>query len=261
MFRIFGTTEAARICPSKTSCVAATGNTIAGAINFFSSKLAQMSRITKHKIAIRVLVVDDHALIRKGLRQILDDTGDIQVVAEAENGMEAINLVRDHDYGVVLLDITLPDKYGIDVLKQLKALRPGLPVLVLSIHPEVEYAMRSIKAGAAGYMSKQSAPSQLVSAIRQVASGKKYISSTLAEQLANEFIKPGNQVQPHQVLSNREHQTLCLMASGKSLSEMADIMSLSAKTVSVYRARMMEKMGFRNNADAVRYAVNNHLIE
>jgi len=212
-------------------------------------------------MAIEVLVVDDHALIRKGLKQILDDTGDIRVTGEAETGMQAINLVRDHEYGIVLLDITLPDKYGIDVLKQLKAQRPAMPVLVLSIHSEVEYAMRSIKAGAAGYMSKQSAPSQLVSAIRQVAGGRKYISSTLAEQLANDLVNPGNQAQPHQDLSNREHQTLCLMASGRSLSEMAEIMSLSAKTVSVYRARMMEKMGFKNNADAVRYAVSNHLIE
>jgi DNA-binding NarL/FixJ family response regulator len=212
-------------------------------------------------MVIEVLVVDDHALIRKGLRQILDDTNDIRVTGEAETGMQAISMVRDHDYGIVLLDITLPDRYGIDVLRQLKVQRPGLPVLVLSIHPEDEYAMRSIKAGAAGYMSKQSAPSQLVSAIRHVASGRKYISNTLAEQLANELIRPAVQAQPHQALSNREYQTLRLMASGKSLSEMADIMSLSAKTVSVYRARMMEKMGFRSNADAIRYAVNNHLVE
>lgn len=212
-------------------------------------------------MVIEVLVVDDHALIRKGLRQILDDTQDIRVTGEAETGMQAISLVRDRDFGIVLLDITLPDRYGIDVLKQLKVQRPSLPVLILSIHPEDEYAMRSIKAGAAGYMSKQSAPSQLVSAIRHVASGRKYISSTLAEQLANELIRPAVQTQPHQALSNREYQTLRLMAAGKSLSEMADIMSLSAKTVSVYRARMMEKMGFRSNADAIRYAVNNHLIE
>ncbi len=220
-----------------------------------------MIQMAESKMVIEVLVVDDHALIRKGLRQILDDTHDIRVTGEAETGMQAISLVRDRDFGIVLLDITLPDKYGIDVLRQLKVQRPNLPVLVLSIHPEDEYAMRSIKAGAAGYMSKQSAPSQLVTAIRHVANGRKYISSTLAEQLANELIRPAVQTQPHQALSNREYQTLRLMASGKSLSEMADIMSLSAKTVSVYRARMMEKMGFRSNADAIRYAVNNHLVE
>jgi DNA-binding NarL/FixJ family response regulator len=210
---------------------------------------------------IEVLVVDDHALIRKGLKQILDDTSDIRVTGEAESGMEAIRMVHDHQYGLVLLDITLPDKYGIDVLQQIKLLRPALPVLILSMHPDEQYAMRSIRAGAAGYMNKQSAPSQLVSAIRKVASGKKYISSELAEQLADGLTHDGQQDVSHKVLSNREYQTLCLMASGKSLSEMADIMSLSAKTVSVYRARMLEKMKLKNNAEAVRYAINNHLVE
>lgn len=212
-------------------------------------------------MVIEVLVVDDHALIRKGLKQILDDTADIRVTGEAESGVQAIKMVRDNKYDMVLLDITLPDKYGIDVLRQLKLQRSTLPVLILSMHPDEQYAIRSIKAGASGYMNKQSAPSQLVTAIRQVASGRKYISGALAEQLANELTQPGKQEASHQVLSNREYQTLCLMAAGKSLSEMADVMSLSAKTVSVYRARMLEKMGFRNNADAIRYAVNNHLIE
>ncbi|MBI3901325.1 MAG: response regulator transcription factor [Nitrosomonadales bacterium] len=210
---------------------------------------------------INVLVVDDHSLIRKGLKQILDDTSDIRVTGEAETGQEAIRMAREHKYDIALLDITLPDKYGIDVLRQLRLQRPDMPVLILSMHPDEQYAMRSIKAGASGYMNKQSAPSQLVTAIRQVAGGKKYISGVLAEQLVNELSEPGKQDVSHQILSNREYQTLCLMASGKSLSEMADVMSLSAKTVSVYRARMLEKMGFRNNADAIRYAVNNHLID
>ncbi|MBI5436697.1 MAG: response regulator transcription factor [Nitrosomonadales bacterium] len=210
---------------------------------------------------IKVLVADDHALIRKGLKQILDDTSDIRVTGEAETGMQAITMARDNKYDMALLDITLPDKHGIDVLRQLKLQCPGLPILILSMHPDEQYAMRSIRAGAAGYMNKQSAPSQLVTAIRQVASGRKYISSTLAEQLANDLAKDSPQEVSHQILSNREYQTLCLMASGKSLSEMADIMSLSAKTVSVYRARMLEKMGFKNNAAAVRYALNHHLIE
>jgi two-component system, NarL family, invasion response regulator UvrY len=210
---------------------------------------------------IEVLVVDDHTLIRKGLKQILDDTSDIRVTGEAETGMQAIRMARDNKYDLILLDITLPDKYGIDVLRQLKLQCPGLPVLILSMHPEEQYALRSIKAGAAGYMNKQSAPSQLVTAIRQVAGGRKYISSELAQQLANDLGKDSQQEVSHKILSNREYQTLCLMASGKSLSEMADIMSLSAKTVSVYRARMLEKMQLKNNAEAVRYAINNHLIE
>jgi DNA-binding NarL/FixJ family response regulator len=212
-------------------------------------------------IIINVLVVDDHALIRKGLKQILDDTSDIRVTGEAETGMQAIKMVRENKYDMALLDITLPDKYGIDVLKQMKLDCPTLPVLILSMHPDEQYALRSIKAGASGYMNKQSAPSQLVIAIRKVASGKKYISSELAEQLANDLTNDKPQDVTHKILSNREYQTLCLMAAGKSLSEMADIMSLSAKTVSVYRSRMLEKMHLKNNAEAVRYAINNHLIE
>ncbi len=209
---------------------------------------------------IKVLVVDDHALIRKGLKQILDDTDDLRVTGEAETGMQAIKMARKNAYDLVLLDIGMPDKHGIDVLKQLKLDQPQLQVLILSMHPDDQYAMRSLRAGAAGYLNKQSAPAQLVSAIRQVASGKKYISNELAEQLANDLTHDHQEL-PHKTLSNREYQTLCLMASGKSLSEMADIMSLSAKTVSVYRSRMLEKMNLRNNAEAIRYALNHHLIE
>jgi two-component system invasion response regulator UvrY len=209
---------------------------------------------------IKVLVADDHALIRKGLKQLLDDTDDMRVIGEAENGMQAIRMSEETDYDVVLLDISMPDKHGVEVLKQLKANKPQLPVLMLSMHPEEQYALRSMKAGAAGYLNKQSAPLQLVTAIRQVASGKKYISTELAEQLAN-GLSQGYQELLHQTLSNREYQTLCLMASGKKLSEMADIMSLSPKTVSVYRSRLLEKMKLKNNAEAIHYAISNHLIE
>ena len=209
---------------------------------------------------IKVLVADDHALIRKGLKQLLDDTDDMRVIGEAENGMQAIRKAEETDYDVVLLDISMPDKHGVEVLKQLKANKPQLPVLMLSMHPEEQYALRSMKAGAAGYLKKQSAPLQLVTAIRQVASGKKYISTELAEQLAN-GLSQGYQELLHQTLSNREYQTLCLMASGKKLSEMADIMSLSPKTVSVYRSRLLEKMKLKNNAEAIHYAISNHLIE
>ncbi len=209
---------------------------------------------------INILVVDDHALIRKGMKQILNDTEDIRVTGEAENGMQAIKMTQTNVYDLVLLDISMPDKHGIDVLKQLKLNQPQLPVLILSMHEESQYALRSMKAGAAGYLSKQSAPTQLVTAIRQVACGKKYISNELAEELAN-GLSQGYQELLHQTLSNREYQTLCLMASGKSLSEMAETMSLSAKTVSVYRARLLEKMKLKNNAEAVRYAIENHLIE
>jgi DNA-binding NarL/FixJ family response regulator len=209
---------------------------------------------------IKVLIADDHALIRKGLKQLLDDTNDMRMTGEAENGMQAIRMVDEGEFDVVLLDISMPDKHGIDVLKQIKVNHPQLPVLILSMHPEEQYALRSMKAGASGYLNKQSAPGQLVTAIRQVASGKKYISTELAEQLAN-GLSEGYQELLHQTLSNREYQTLCLMASGKKLSEMAEIMSLSPKTVSVYRSRLLEKMKLKNNAEAIHYAISNHLIE
>ncbi|MDP1634484.1 MAG: response regulator transcription factor [Gallionellaceae bacterium] len=209
---------------------------------------------------IKVLIADDHALIRKGLKQLLDDTDDLRVTGEAENGMQAVRMVDETSYDVVLLDISMPDRHGIEVLKQLKTNHPQLPVLMLSMHAEEQYALRSMKSGAAGYLNKQSAPLQLVTAIRQVASGRKYISTELAEQLAN-GLSEGYQELLHQTLSNREYQTLCLMASGKKLSEMADIMSLSPKTVSVYRSRLLEKMKLKNNAEAIHYAISNHLIE
>lgn len=209
---------------------------------------------------INVLVVDDHAIIRKGLKQILDDTDDMRVTGEAASGMDAIHLSNSNPYDLILLDISLPDKHGVEVLKQLKQNHPQLAVLMLSMHAEDQYAVRAMKAGAAGYLNKQSVPAQLVDAIRQVAQGKKYISNELAQQLAA-GLSEGFQELLHQTLSNREYQTLCLLASGKKLSEMAEIMSLSAKTVSVYRARLLDKMKLKNNAEAIQYAINNHLLD
>jgi two-component system, NarL family, invasion response regulator UvrY len=209
---------------------------------------------------IKVLVVDDHAIIRKGLKQILDDTDDMRVTGEADCGMQAIHMAQADTYDLVLLDISLPDKHGVEVLKQLKLSHPQLSVLMLSMHAEDQYAVRAMKAGAAGYLNKQSAPAQLVEAIRQVSKGKKYISNELAQQLA-EGLTEGFHELLHQTLSNREYQTLCLLASGKKLSEMAEIMSLSAKTVSVYRARLLDKMKLKTNAEAIQYAINNHLLD
>lgn len=209
---------------------------------------------------ISILVVDDHALIRKGLKQLLDDTEDIRVTGEAETGMQALNMARDHSYDLMLLDIALPDKNGIDVLKQLKQEQPDIKVIVLSMYPEDQYGVRSLKAGASGYLNKQSAPDQLIGAIRQVLSGKKYIGEIMAEQLLNSMIGNSEELM-HQTLSNREYQTLCLIASGKTLGEIAESMTLSPKTVSVYRARMLEKMGFKNNAEAIHYAISYHLVD
>ena len=209
---------------------------------------------------IKILVVDDHALIRKGLKQLLDDCPGMKVTGEAETGMQAIGMARKGRYDVVLLDIALPDKHGIDVLKQLKSELPDIKIIVLSMHPEDQYGVRVLKAGAVGYINKQSAPEKLVGAIRHVISGNKYISEKLAEQLLSNLIGNSQDLM-HQSLSNREYQTLCLMASGNSLTEISEIMLLSPKTVSVYRARMLEKMGFKNNAEAVHYAIAHHLVD
>jgi two-component system invasion response regulator UvrY len=211
-------------------------------------------------VMINILIVDDHTIVRKGLSQILSDTEDLRVAGEAENGMQAIKMIQDNNYDVVLLDIILPDKHGIDVLNQIKLNKPQQAVLMLSSYPEDQYALRSLKAGASGYINKQSPPPQLLAAIRQVATGKKYISESLAEELANGLSQDHHEL-PHQTLSNREYQTLCLIASGKKLSEIAATMSLSAKTVSVYRARLMEKMHLKSNAEMVHYAITHHLID
>jgi len=209
---------------------------------------------------IKILVVDDHALIRKGLKQLLEDCADLQVCGEAASGNEAINRVRAEHYDLLLLDINLPDKHGIEVLKQLKSEQPELKIIVLSMYPEEQYGVRALKAGAMGYLNKQSASDTLITAIRQVVSGKKYISEALAEQLLNNLIGESQELM-HQSLSNREYQTLCLMASGKTLTEISEIMTLSPKTVSVYRSRMLAKMGFTNNAEAIHYAIAHHLVE
>ncbi|HUW26458.1 MAG TPA: response regulator transcription factor [Gallionella sp.] len=208
----------------------------------------------------RILVVDDHALIRKGLRQLLEHQPGFEVGGEAENGLQAINILRERHYDLVLLDIALPDKHGIDVLKQIRIEHPDIKVIVLSMYPEDQYGLRALKLGAMGYINKQSASDNLLEAVQLVLEGKKYISGTVAEQLLNNLIGESQELL-HQSLSNREYQTLCLMASGKSLTEISEIMILSPKTISVYRARMLEKMSFKNNAEAVHYAISHKLVD
>ena len=209
---------------------------------------------------IRVLIADDHAIVRHGLKQILAETDDLIVAGEAETGFQAIKMARQDTFDVILLDISLPDRNGIEVLSQIKKTHPRLAVLMLSMHTEHEFAVRALKAGASGYLNKQSAPVQLVTAIRQVAVGRKYISAALAEELANSL--GGDTEQPlHEMLSDREFQTLRLIASGKSLSAISDELSLSPKTVSVYRARLLEKLDLRNNSDLTRYAIKNKLVD
>lgn len=209
---------------------------------------------------IQVLIADDHAIVRQGLKQILADTADMVVKGEAENGVDAVRMARSGEWDVVLLDISLPDKNGIEVLKQIKKEHPKLPVLMLSTHTEDQYGLRALKDGASGYLSKLSAPAQLVTAIRQVASGRKYVSPELAEQLAN-AVNRDLERPLHESLSDREYQTLCMIASGKTLSEIAADLSLSVKTVSVYRSRLLEKMRLKNNAELTHYAMKNKLVE
>jgi len=209
---------------------------------------------------IKVMITDDHAIVRQGLKQILSETGDISVTGEAENGIQAIRIIRQQAFDVMLLDISLPDRNGIEVLKQVRKECPDMAVLMLSMHNENEFAIRSLKAGAAGYLNKQSAPAQLVIAIRQVASGQKYITPALAMELAN-AITTGTDQPLHTSLSDREYQTLCLIAAGKGLTEISEEMCLSPKTVSVYRARLLEKLKLTNNSELIRYAIMHHLVD
>ena len=208
---------------------------------------------------IKVLITDDHAVVRKGLKQIIDETPGMLAADEAASGNEALEKIRKNDYDVVLLDIAMPGKGGLDTLKELKLERPGLPVLILTIYPEEQYAVRVLKAGAVGYLTKESAPEELVIAIKKVAEGGRYISPSLAEKLAFN-IGADTDIAPHERLSDREYQVMCMIASGKTVSEIADEMSLSVKTISTYRTRILEKMGMKNNAEMTHYAIKKELV-
>lgn len=213
------------------------------------------------KATIRVFIADDHAIVREGLKQILAESPDIIVAGEAENGVDAIKTFRKSKCQVVLLDISLPDKSGIEVLKQIKKEKPDVAVLMLSMHREDQYAIRSLKAGAAGYMNKQSAPRELVTAIRQVATGQKYVSAALAQELASQLGEERTEAPLHESLSDREFQTLTMIASGKTVTAIAKELSLSVKTISEYRARLLVKMKLKNSAELTHYAIKNHLID
>ncbi len=208
---------------------------------------------------IRVLIADDHAIVREGLKQIIGDSGSIIVAGEAENALQAMQKVREGGFDVLLLDISMPDRNGIDVLKQVKKELPSLPVLMLTMHREDQYAIRAMKAGASGYLTKQSAPSELVNALQLVASGRKYITPALAEELANQIGEDSDKPL-HENLSDREFQTLVMIASGKTVTEIAHELSLSVKTISMYRARLLQKMRLRHNAELTHYAMRHRLV-
>lgn len=209
---------------------------------------------------IRILIADDHAIVRAGLKQFIADQGDMQVAGEAATGTEAIALVRAGEYDVVLLDISMPDKNGIDTLKTLRQVRPEMPVLMLSGYAEEQYAVNLLRAGAAGYLNKEAASTQLVGAIRTVVRGRKFVSPALAQILADGVTGDGDKPL-HGELSQREFQVFCKLAAGAAVSKIADDLFLSVKTVSTYRTRVMEKMALASNSDLTYYALKNGLIQ
>lgn len=208
----------------------------------------------------KILIADDHVIVREGLKQIVAETSDMVVADEAGSGHEVLNKVLKNDYDVVVLDITMPGMNGVDILNQLKNQRPELPVLILSMHPEEQYAVRVLRAGASGYLTKESAPDELIAAIRKVSASKKYVSSSLAEKLAFE-LETDTEKPLHETLSDREYQVMCMIASGKTVKEIAEEVFLSVKTISTYRARILKKMIMKNNAELTYYAIKHGLVE
>lgn len=209
---------------------------------------------------IEVLVADDHAVVRRGLRQLLSETLDLRVGGEAATAEECLGKVQERRWDALVLDLSLPGGTGLDLLVEVKRLLPLLPVLILTAHSEEQYAVRALRAGASGFLNKESAPEQLVEAVRKIVRGGKYVSPAFAERLAFR-LGPENDRPPHESLSNREFQVLCRLASGKTVSEVAQEMTLSVKTVSTYRARILEKMEMKTNAELTHYAIRNGLVQ
>lgn len=209
---------------------------------------------------IKIIIADDHAIVRKGLRQILEETMEMIVTGEAENGFELLEKLRQGVFDVVILDITMPGKNGLDTLKDIKAEFPKLPVLVLSVHSEDQYAIRTLRSGAAGYINKKSAPEELIQAIRIVSTGRKYISPSVADALVTN-LTPSADKPPHELLSDREYQVMCMIASGKSVSTISKDLCLSVKTISTFRAHILRKMNMKDNAEITHYAIKNQLVD
>jgi len=209
---------------------------------------------------IRILIADDHAIVRAGLKQFIADQPDMVVSGEAATGSEAIALIRAGEFDVVLLDISMPDKNGIDTLKTVKQARPELPILMLSGYAEDQYAVNLLRAGAAGYLNKEAASNQLVGAIRTVVRGRKFVSPALAQMLADRLSVKDDEQPVHSELSQREFQIFCKLVKGEGVTQIADELFLSVKTVSTYRSRILEKMGMKSNADLTYYAIKNKLI-
>jgi two-component system, NarL family, invasion response regulator UvrY len=209
---------------------------------------------------MRILIADDHAVFRRGLRETLSEAFSKIVFGEASTAEETLEFVRRQDWDAIILDISMPGKSGLDILDDLRRSRPRIPVLLLTMHPEQQFARRALKAGAAGYLTKDSVPDELKGAIKKIVAGGRYVSATLAEKLAVD-LRQGADMPIHELLSDREFQVLRMIASGKSVKEVADELSLSVKTVSTYRSRILEKTGMKTNADLIRYALQTQLVD
>lgn len=209
---------------------------------------------------IKVLIADDHPVVREGLKQILSKATDMVVGGEALNGQEVLDKVRSEKWDVIILDLNMPGKDGFEVLKEIRREKSKLPILILSIQSEEQIGVRVLRAGASGFLSKESAPKELLNAIRKIHTGGKFVSASLAERLAME-VEAKTDEEPHKLLSNREYQVLCLIASGKTINEIADQLSISDKTVRTYRERLLEKMKLKNDVELTHYAIQHKLIE
>ena len=209
---------------------------------------------------IKILIADDHPVVLKGIKDIISETHDITVADEAGDGLEAVKKVRKNDYDVVLLDISMPGVDGLEALGEMQKMKPDLPVLILSIYPEEQFAVRAIKTGASGYLTKQRAPDELVTAIRRVYRGGKYIGAVLAEKMASDLAR-GDERPPHEKLSDREYEVMRMIVKGKSTKEMAEALFLSPKTISTYRSRVFQKMNIKSDVELARYAFEHKLIE
>jgi two-component system, NarL family, invasion response regulator UvrY len=216
--------------------------------------------INRSVVMIKVLLADDHQIVRQGLKQILqDEFSDIEFI-EASNGNEVIEKSREKDHHIIILDISMPGKNGLEILKQIKHEGIETPILILSMHGEDQYAIRMLKAGASGYLTKDSASEELVNAVRRLLEGRKYISENVAEKLVNDYDVSNGNKPPHELISDREFQVLCLIAAGKTVTEIAENLHLSANTISTYRARILEKMGMKNSAELTHYAIQQGLV-
>jgi two-component system invasion response regulator UvrY len=209
---------------------------------------------------IKILIADDHAVVREGVKHILSESNDIVIADEANNGHEALEKVLKNDFDLILMDIAMPGRDGLEILKDIKAQKPKLPVLILSMFPEEQYALRALKSGASGYMTKESIPDELVKAVQKISLGGKYISSSFSEKLFS-ILDSGREKPLHENLSDREYQVMRMIATGKTLKEIADELSLSVKTISTYRSRILEKMDMKNNAELTHYAIKNALVD